>query len=209
MILTCSRESSAILLMSERNWIEHIFLIFYDKTKMFLAFSELNCEMLNNKLKSLKVAKWRKDEWRMIKVEGWMMKDDDFKLLRGFCDWLTDGQTNERTDICECRVAFATEKVYIFSSKSRSIVVFLLSNCLWAVKLCPNCDINLVSGCACIQSWESLNRVYGAPTEFQFVEKFFMLVKLDENDCLVNSSFSMDPQPVPSWASSTVNSQCC
>ena len=73
-----------------------------------------------NKLKSLKVAKWRKDEWRMMnddegwwrmmKVEGWMMKDDDFKLLRGFCDWLTDGQTNERTDICECRVAFATEK---------------------------------------------------------------------------------------------------
>ena len=34
------------------------------------------------------------------------MKDDDFKLLRGF---VTDGQTNERTDICECRVAFATE----------------------------------------------------------------------------------------------------
>ena len=40
-----------------------------------------------NKLKSLKVEKWRKDEWRMmkdewrlkmIKDEGWMMKDDDF-----------------------------------------------------------------------------------------------------------------------------------
>ena len=30
-----------------------------------------------------------------------MMKD--FKLLRGFDDGLTDG----RTDICECRVAFA------------------------------------------------------------------------------------------------------
>ena len=39
------------------------------------------------------------------------MRDDDFKLLRGL---LPDGQTNERTDertdICECRVAFATEK---------------------------------------------------------------------------------------------------
>ena len=34
-----------------------------------------------------------------------MMKDDDFKLLRGF----DDRQTNERTDICDCRVAFATE----------------------------------------------------------------------------------------------------
>ena len=41
---------------------------------------------------------WMKDEWRM-------MKDDDFKLLRGF-DY---GQTDERTDICDCRVTFATE----------------------------------------------------------------------------------------------------
>ena len=31
-----------------------------------------------------------------------MMKDDDFKLLKGFAD--------KRTDICDCRVAFATEK---------------------------------------------------------------------------------------------------
>ena len=36
-----------------------------------------------------------------------MMKDDDFKLLRGFADRLTD----ERTDICECRVALATENM--------------------------------------------------------------------------------------------------
>ena len=35
-----------------------------------------------------------------------MMKDDDFKLLRGF----EDRQTDKRTDICDCRVAFATEK---------------------------------------------------------------------------------------------------
>ena len=40
-----------------------------------------------------------------------MMKDDDFKLLRGFADKLTDGRTNGRTDICDCRVAFATEKI--------------------------------------------------------------------------------------------------
>ena len=44
------------------------------------------------------------EEW-MKNDEGWMLKDDDFKLLRGFADWLTD----EQTDICECRVAFATE----------------------------------------------------------------------------------------------------
>ena len=40
-----------------------------------------------NKLKSLNVAKWRKDDWRM-------MKDDDFKLLRGFDDEQTDRLRN-------------------------------------------------------------------------------------------------------------------
>ena len=35
-----------------------------------------------------------------------MMKDDDFKLLRGFAD----GQMDKQTDICDYRVAFATEK---------------------------------------------------------------------------------------------------
>ena len=46
-----------------------------------------------------------------------MMKDDDFKLFRGFDGGRTDRQTNERTDICECRVAFATEKVWtLFTS---------------------------------------------------------------------------------------------
>ena len=57
-----------------------------------------------------------KDEWRMIKNdEGWMkdewrmMKDDDFKLLKGFAL----GQTNKQTDICDCRVAFATWKSLI------------------------------------------------------------------------------------------------
>ena len=47
-----------------------------------------------------------KEGW-MIKDEGWLMKDDDFKLLRGFDLWRTDG----RTDICDCKVAFATENV--------------------------------------------------------------------------------------------------
>ena len=48
-----------------------------------------------------------------MNVEGWMMKDDDFKLFRGFCDWYMDEQMNkqmnEQMDICECRVAFATK----------------------------------------------------------------------------------------------------
>ena len=35
-----------------------------------------------------------------------MLKDDYFKLLKGFAD----KQTNRQTDICDCRVAFATEK---------------------------------------------------------------------------------------------------
>ena len=39
------------------------------------------------------------------------MKDDDFKLLRGFAD----RQMNRRTDICDCRVAFATEKFLSFT----------------------------------------------------------------------------------------------
>ena len=37
------------------------------------------------------------------------MKDDDFKLLRGFADRWMNGQT----DICDCRVTFATEKQVI------------------------------------------------------------------------------------------------
>ena len=39
-----------------------------------------------------------------------MMKDDDFKLLRGFDDKWMNSWTNKRTDIGECRVAFMTEK---------------------------------------------------------------------------------------------------
>ena len=51
--------------------------------------------------------KWRmkmNEEWRMMKDEEWMIKDYDFKLLRGFI-------TDRWTDICECRVTFATENI--------------------------------------------------------------------------------------------------
>ena len=48
-----------------------------------------------------------KDEWKM-KDEWWMMNDEGwcFQAVEGFCR-----QTDRRTDICECRVAFATENM--------------------------------------------------------------------------------------------------
>ena len=58
------------------------------------------------------------------------MKDDDFKLLKGFV-------TDRRTDICECRVAFATENASVLivlnldistsSSVSVTLLYYLLS----------------------------------------------------------------------------------
>ena len=52
------------------------------------------------------------DEGWMQNDEGWKMKDEDFKLLKGFALWQTNERTNGRTDICDCRVAFATENWY-------------------------------------------------------------------------------------------------
>ena len=49
-----------------------------------------------------------------------MMKDDDFKLLRGF-DY---GQTDRITDICECRVTFATEKQHLNPSIYLRLVIY-------------------------------------------------------------------------------------
>ena len=40
--------------------------------------------------------------------EGWM-KNDEWWRFDGFCKQ-TNGQKNGQTDICDCRVAFATEK---------------------------------------------------------------------------------------------------
>ena len=85
---------------------------------LFSAVCMIATYKIKNKLKSLKVAKWgrmneewwMKDELGMLKDEGCVMKDEGFKLLRGFASWRTDERTDERTDICECRVAFATEK---------------------------------------------------------------------------------------------------
>ena len=83
-------------------------------------------------LKSLKVAKWWKDDegwwkwWRMMKDdEGWMNNDENdegwwrlndeewwFQVVEGFCR-----KTNRQTDICECRVAFETDKTIFNRNK--------------------------------------------------------------------------------------------
>ena len=51
-----------------------------------------------------------------------MMKNDKgwwFQAVEGFC-WWTDGQTDEQTDICDCRVAFATENRWKQAEKLKS-----------------------------------------------------------------------------------------
>ena len=69
----------------------HVLLV--NHLRLYICYSEL-------KSLPLKVAKWRKNEWRMMKVdewwrmdEGWMLKDDDFRLLRGVADKQTNGRT--------------------------------------------------------------------------------------------------------------------
>ena len=54
-----------------------------------------------NKLKSLKVAKWRKDEWRMMEDEWRMMKDERWMMISSCwgvlqTDRWMDGRTNEQ-----------------------------------------------------------------------------------------------------------------
>ena len=85
------------------------------------------------KLKSLKDAKWRKDEWRMMNDEWWMKNDewrimkDEWRMMKDewrmvMDEWwrmmisscwgvlVLDGVS----DICECRVVFAIEKKICF-----------------------------------------------------------------------------------------------
>ena len=51
-----------------------------------------------------------------------MMKDDDFKLLRGFADGQTDRRTDRQTDIGDCRVTFATEKTECTTTTQSSLL---------------------------------------------------------------------------------------
>ena len=61
---------------------------------------------------------WMKNDAGWMKNdEGWRLNDEGwwFLAVKGFwfmIDEQTNGQTDERTDICECRVAFATENFY-------------------------------------------------------------------------------------------------
>ena len=52
------------------------------------------------------------DEGWMKNDEVWRMNDEGwwFQAVEGFCRQ-PDRQTNEQMDICECRVAFVSEKV--------------------------------------------------------------------------------------------------
>ena len=70
---------------------------------------------VHNKLKSWKVAKWRmKVERWMVKAVRWRMKVERWRIkVEGGYE---DGQTNGWTDICDFRVAFATEKIDLASN---------------------------------------------------------------------------------------------
>ena len=110
--------------LSEENLQSHSF---YDKKKCFKSQREEVEELIHKdphflhifkkqaeKLKSREMKeKWMKNDagW-MKKDEGWRFNDEGwwFLAVEGFW-FMTDERTNERTDICECRVAFATEKV--------------------------------------------------------------------------------------------------
>ena len=54
-----------------------------------------------------------------------MMKDDDFKLLKGFALGLMDEQMDGQTDICDSRVTFATENHC--QAKSRNLLEAFIS----------------------------------------------------------------------------------
>ena len=56
-----------------------------------------------------------KDEWWRMNEEWWMIKNEWWRMMISSCwgvliyDGQTDGRTNKWMDICDCRVAFATE----------------------------------------------------------------------------------------------------
>ena len=51
----------------------------------------------------------------------------DSERLRGFCDGRTDRQRDRRTDICNSRVAFVTEKFYLLEEDIMSFDVKVIS----------------------------------------------------------------------------------
>ena len=74
---------------------------------------ELNDVRLDvQQAEKLKVAKWWRDEWRMM-MDEWRMIKGEWRMIRMNDEgWKIkdDWWMNKQTDIGECRVAFATEK---------------------------------------------------------------------------------------------------
>ena len=54
----------------------------------------------------------------MMRDEELMMKDDDFKLLKGF--------GGRQADICNCRVAFETENTYQIKISNKQILINMI-----------------------------------------------------------------------------------
>ena len=83
---------------------------------------------------------WKKnDEWRMKDDEGWRLNDEGwwFLAVEGFwfmADERTNERTNERTDICNCRVAFVTEKGWFkcqYKNRKHYLILNKMSFSLW------------------------------------------------------------------------------
>ena len=90
-----------------------------------------------------------------------MMKDDDFKLLKGFAlgrtnggtDRQTNEQMNEQTDICDCRVSFTTENKITMNITLRERVAQQISmNHTSSCITHPLCDLDfqVVSRLVCL-----------------------------------------------------------
>ena len=98
-------------------WFFDIWLIFKmsdwptDRLTLVSSWDAISSKQAE-KLKSREMKEgWMRNDEEWMKIdEGWRLKDDDFKLLRGFSDRLTE----ERTDICDWRVAFATENEIVY-----------------------------------------------------------------------------------------------
>ena len=73
--------------------------------------------------------------------EGWRMNDEGwwFQAVEGFCRQ-TNERTDRRTDICDCRVAFATEKIQDCHTEVRwrrlQLKVLLATGCPWNKTKC-------------------------------------------------------------------------
>ena len=66
-----------------------------------------------------------KEGW-MKNEEWWWMKDEWWRMMTSSCWGVL--QTNRRTDICECRVAFATENFIFHNGREFSYVLCIVDS---------------------------------------------------------------------------------